>query len=199
MIWLGQKPEYVIARADPRDLLHELDARESVSHEERGVLDFALRHWTMTALSRTGDREGLVDLDDLVGAALSKISGEDVRGLRVRWEAFRDLLESKQLALEARESKQAMSLRHAGAIIQFLQNGRSSQSDLQAHLGLSAPRMSQVLAKMEEGGLVQREKRGKEKFVALLEPMRHTSSMSGAQQVGMGKGLWGGVRIAAGA
>ena len=168
MSWLNRRPEVAIARAEPGDLLAELRAATQLTPEAEHTLDAILRAWTLQALARAGDVEGLLDLDDLCGLAIRVLSERNESAeYRTRWRAFRDLLESKRLAVGGRESGRAWNLLHCQPIRDLLAKGEMPQSRLQEELGLSPQRLSQVLGVMEEGGLIQREKRGKEKLVSL--------------------------------
>ena len=165
---LQEKPEYVVSRAEPGELLAELRGRGPLLPGESLTLDFVLRQWTLQALARQGDLEGLLDLHDLAGVALRLLPDDaESATFRTRWQAFRDLVESKRLALGSRQSGRARSLLHCQPILNLLAERPRPQSELQEHIRLSAQRLSQVLGVMEEGGLIQREKRGKEKLVFL--------------------------------
>lgn len=190
--WLGQKPQYVAGRADPVDLLAELRSKDELPRPEWDTLDFVLRQWTLKALSRTGDVEGLLDLHDLAGLAAQLLPREgEGAGYRVRWEAFRDLLESKRLAVNARRSGRARNLLHCQPILNLLANGPRAQGSLQEALNLSPQRLSQVLSVMEEGGLIQREKRGKEKIVERIAGPAESPATSGRAPKGAGAVIWG--------
>ena len=174
MDWLSQRPEMIVDRAEPGDLLPGLRAASELSADAQKKLDFALRQWTLFALSRNADLEGVLELDDLAAVALRLLpENPDAATLRVRWRAFRDLLESKRLAIGSRQLGRAHNLLHSGPILQLLAAGPKSQSVLRHELGLSAARLSQVLGVMEEGGLVQRQKRGKENLVSLAPASSH--------------------------
>lgn len=168
MDWLNQRPENVVDRAEPGDLLAELRATRSLAPAALKTLDFALCQWTLYALSRTADTEGIRDLDNLGALAMRALpEGEDSAGYRTRWRAFRDLLEAKRLAIGGAQSGRARNLLHAEPIVKLLADDPVSQGALREKLGLSPARLSQVLGVMEEGGLIQRQKRGKENLVSL--------------------------------
>ena len=168
MDWLNQRPENVVDRAEPGDLLAELRATRTLAPAALKTLDFAFCHWTLYALSRPADTEGIRDLDNLGALAMRALpEGDEATGYRVRWSAFRDLLEAKRLAIGGAQSGRARNLLHAEPILKLLADGRVSQGVLREKLDLSPARLSQVLGVMEEGGLIQRQKRGKENLVSL--------------------------------
>ena len=169
MDWLSKRPEQIVDRAEPADLIAELRQMPELSAGAAKSLDFALCQWTLYALSRADDDEGIRDLDDLGALAMRALPEEDsgTTTYRVRWRAFRDLLEAKRLAIAGAESGKARALLHAEAIIERLAWGPVPQSELREQLGISPGRMSQVLGVMEEGRLVERRRRGKENIVSL--------------------------------
>ena len=132
------------------------------------AVDFVLRQWTLAALARPSDVEGLLELDELAATAAQRLPNEPGSAVhRHRWQAFRDLIESKRLAVRGATSGRARNLLHAQPILDHLTQGQTTQSALRAAVGLSPARLSQVLAVMEEGGLIHRRKRGKENVVSL--------------------------------
>ena len=190
MEWLNKRPEEVVDQAEPADLLADARVRP-LSDSALGTLDHVLRQWTLRALVRAADTEGLLTLDDLAALGLKALpGGAEGERLRTRWQVFRDLLESKRLAIHGRESGRARQLLHSGRIVELLATGPQRQSELQAALDLSPQRLSQVLAVMEEGGLVRRERQGKEKIVSLAAEEASRSDRKSAQR-SVGATVWG--------
>lgn len=168
MTLLALRPEQLVDRYEPADLDVEIRPLAAIPADKLDLTDYGLRQWTLYALSRHNDPEGLHDLDDLVLTCLRKLPEGGAAGeYRIRWQAFRNLVESKGQALLGLASGRAVNLLHAGEILSNLQSGESSQSEMRSRLKLSAARMSQVLGVMEEGGLIVRQKRGKENWVSL--------------------------------
>ena len=168
MDWLKLRPEQLAGRTEPKDVLAELRKTQRLPPEARTLLDFALRHWIMKRLARPSDTEGVLELDDLAAIALHSLPDDEQSApYRARWQAFRDLLESKRLAIGGRESGRARNLLHASPILELLQHGPVPQAEVRKRLGLSAARLSQVLGVMEEGGLIARMKRGKENVLSV--------------------------------
>lgn len=168
MPWKNQRPESLVDKSTPGELLRDIRSEAVIVGDALTALDFVLRQWTLVAISRSSDVQGLLALDELAATGLRKlVEGPETATTRARWGAFRDLLESKRLAIGGAQSGRARNLLHAQPILERLQNGELMQSALRKAVGLSAPRLSQVLAVMEEGGLIRREKRGKENVVSL--------------------------------
>ena len=190
MILATQRPEDIVDRTDPADLQSELRTAENLTSEAQRALDFVLRQWTLRGLSRTGDIEGLLELDDLSALAMRALPNDaSSDAYRTRWQAFRDLLESKRLALGGRESGRARNLLHATPILEMLKAGPKPQREIQVALRLSVQRLSQVLGVMEEGGLVQRQKQGKEKVVSLASDPA-SPRLGGAATKSIGGIVW---------
>jgi DNA-binding MarR family transcriptional regulator len=121
------------------------------------------------------------------GLRASPVDAEGTRArrrYRARWHAFRDLLESKRQAIRGRQSGRAKQLLHAGPILEALASGAKRQSELQTALGLSAQRLSQVLSVMEEAGLIERERHGKQKIVTLASSSEMHVPIPACRRVG---------------
>ncbi len=178
MNWLDARPEALVGQADLSDLLALLRKTKRLSRSRAEGLDHAFRQWTVRALGRPDDMDGLLELDETVYLASERLEPkmEGLGVFRNRWRAFRDLLESKRLVLEAAGSGKAMRLLHAGKVLELLATGPIPQLDLQAKLDVTAARVSQILGVMEAGGLICRRKLGKENLVSLAEPRTEKSA-----------------------
>jgi DNA-binding MarR family transcriptional regulator len=168
MNWLDARPEAIVDQADPSELLGSLRQAKSLTPERAVALDHVLRQWTLRALARSGDPEGLLQLDELAYLASERLDGQadNTAEFRNRWRAFRDLLESKRLAIAGAQAGRASRLLHADKVLELLNSGPMAQSALRKTLGVTAARVSQILAVMEESGLIRREKKGRENLVA---------------------------------
>ena len=200
MNWLNLRAEDLADRAEPGDILPEMRCLHSLSADAQRTLDYALRQWTLQALSRAADLEGVLELDDLFAVAFRLLpESGDTATLRIRWQAFRELVEAKRLAIGSAASGRARNLLHAGPILARLESGPVSQAAMREKLKLSAPRLSQVLGVMEEGGLVQRHKRGKESIISLPPQAAREPGKPRDQERGKSSGevIWGAVRKAA--
>jgi DNA-binding transcriptional ArsR family regulator len=157
------RAEQLVDRKDPQDLLDRLASFPQLTSSDQEGLQHVLSHWVVRAISITGDVEGLITLDKLCALAIrASGSAEFV----VRLSTLRSLLEIKRLAVNARGSSRANNLLHAQPILEALADGALVQSTLGEILKLSPGRVSQLLNVMEEAGLVQREKSGKENLVS---------------------------------
>ena len=172
MLWTSVRPERLVDQSSPEELLAEIQAAPPSTITAARALDFVLRQWTVTALSRDSDIYGLMSLADLVAASLRLLNlDEGALELRVRWSAFQGLIESKRLAIGPDRSKRARQLLHAQPILDQLRHGELPQSTLRERLKLSAPRASQILAVMEQAQLIRRRRVGKENMVSLAQAM----------------------------
>jgi hypothetical protein len=113
MDWLRRHPDDIVDFGSPGDLMPEVRGLTSLPPETARHLDYAFRHWTLVALGRTDDLDGLLEFDDLLELATAAlVSSDETARFRSRWMAFRDLLESKRLAIEGRRSRRVFDLRH---------------------------------------------------------------------------------------
>src|SRR4051812_48740703 len=122
MAWPNARPEVIVDQFDPAQLLPILRGLESVGAEVAAVLDHVLRQWTVRHLGRSADAEGLVELDELVLSGIERLSKQfpGAAALRIRWTAFRDLLESKRLTASSAGQSRASKLAHASGILEML-------------------------------------------------------------------------------
>ena len=172
MTWTSVRPERLVDQSSPEELLADLLTAPPITIAAARALNFVLRQWTVTALSRDSDIDGLMSLADLVAVSLRLLNvDEGAPELRVRWSAFQGLIESKRLAIGPDRSKRARQLLHAQPILDQLRHGELPQSTLRERLKLSAPRASQILAVMEQAQLIRRRRVGKENMVSLAPPV----------------------------
>jgi hypothetical protein len=166
---LSTHPEELVDRSDPSDLLDSIRKTEKLAADQAATLDYAFRQWTMRAVSRQGDVEGLLELDDLIYLAGERIGAGDQTSadLRIRWTAFRDLLESKRLTIAGAGTGKASRLAHTKRILALLASGPITQAQVRQELELTPARVSQILGVLEEAHLIRRERRGKENVVML--------------------------------
>lgn len=167
---LALRPDQLAARHDPAELLDLLrQRREDMPLSAAQSLDYALAHWVTEALSRADDPQSVVLLDSLCAVAARR-AGPDGAALAARWTAWRPLLENRRLALEGRAAGRAQRLLQFEPICQALRAAHAPmpQVALAAALGLTAARMSQLLAVMEESGVVRRQRVGREMQVSLV-------------------------------
>lgn len=165
MRWLDMRSDLLADRGDPADVIAELVAVDALSVKQRESLDYALGYWVLEALQRPNDADSLVLLDKLATFAQQRSAGDAQFSARLA--ALRDLLENKRLSLAKRRNQPSRQLLHAQAILDHLQGGKSvRQVDLAQELEVSPGRVSQILAVMEQDGLITRERRGQESWVS---------------------------------
>lgn len=182
--WLNQRPEDVAGSAEPAEVLSEIKKVRTLDPSAQRVVDYALAQWTLAAIARDTDIDGVIELGELAALAIRALP-ENAVVFRASWQTLHDLLESKRLAIGAGTPTRALNLLHAAPILELLKKGEMTQSELRQKLHLSAARLSQVLAVMEEGRLIRRRKQGKENLVAL-----HAATSNATPQT-MGGLLWG--------
>lgn len=161
---LDHRPDLLADRGDPADVLAEVAEQEQLSPSQRESLDYALGYWVLQALQRPGDTESLVLLDKL--AAFAQLRSDGDTKFNDRLAALRDLLENKRLSATKRASQPSRQLHHAQAILSLLESdSRILQADLAKRLQISPGRVSQILAVMEQDGLLARERVGQVNWV----------------------------------
>lgn len=130
--------------------------------------------WSARVIARPNDREGIAELQRLIHYALkgssapSGLSDEYVH----RWQATSDLLEARRLNLAHAAPEAQLSRRHVPQILQFLSQARNQevlQSELVAHLGISAGRVTQIIGPMESHGLIVKQRTGRDNTLRLTE------------------------------
>lgn len=171
MAWIDQHPDHLIERSEPAQALAWLREQAMLDAAALQKLDLFLHHWVLVLLQRPADSQGVLELMSLCQVAKARAPAE--HPLRQRWQAFEDLLEAKRLLLDAAEAEPAAPLRHEAAIRQFIQaqpQQRASQTELAAHLGLSAGRVSQILGVLEGRGQVSRQRQGQQSWVRWTAP-----------------------------
>lgn len=163
---LNLRPEDLADTVDPSLVEEALRELRGLDDAQKDALAYALDYWIVQTIERPTDRESTLLLDRICAIAV-RLSGDEpsTAEFRVRLETFRDLLETKRQAIAARESRQRPL--QAKAVLAALQPGSLNQTELGQRLGLSAGRISQVLAVMEERGLIQRVRKGRESLVSI--------------------------------
>lgn len=167
---LDRRPEDLAERVEPSELLAELRRSSSLDEAQAHVLDVFLNHWIVVVMSRSLDRESVLELLDICecGEALLPESATRAHYLG-RWKAFHDLLEGKRRYVRAAQKGRAVALKQEPQILAALSaTEEMTQTALARALQLSAGRVSQLLGVLEEQGKVKRVRRGKESFVSAL-------------------------------
>jgi DNA-binding MarR family transcriptional regulator len=178
---LDLRPDQLAEKHDPAELHAELRSLRGrpLTAAQAETLDYALAHWVMQAVARPTDAEG-VALLDTVCALASRRAAPEAEPHVPRWEAFRSLLENKRLAIEGQATGRAKRLLQYEPIRALLaERGPMKQIELAAELGISTARVSQVLAVIEEDGLVQRRRSGRDVWVELAQAALAPSAQVG--------------------
>jgi len=172
---LDLRADLLANQGDPAELLPELAALDRLSAEQREALDYALGYWVLQVLQRPADTDSLVLLDRLVAYAQQRSDGDAL--FVAKLSALRDLLENKRLAVATRANQPSRQLHHAQTILSLLQSeNRIPQADMAKHLQISPGRVSQILAVMEQDGLIARERVGQVNWIvdaAAVSPTRN--------------------------
>lgn len=167
--FFDQRAEDLAERSEPGEALAALRQLDGLTDTQLDALDLCLAHWLVPALSRPGDVDGIVELQQLCELAQGLIpETAAARVYAARWQGFHDLLEGKRVAIHTRQSAQRPALLQEPAILERLANfGEVTQRQLAQDLQLSAGRISQLLSALEAQGKVTRSKRGRESIVSL--------------------------------
>lgn len=161
---LDLRADLLANQGDPAELLPELAAVDRLSPIQRESLDYALGYWVLQVLQRPADTDSLVLLDRLAAYAQQRSDGDT--HFSAKLSALRDLLENKRLAVATRASQPSRQLHHAQAILGLLKSEtRILQAELTKRLQVSSGRVSQILAVMEQDGLIARERVGQVNWI----------------------------------
>lgn len=163
---LDWRPEDLTGTVDPALVEDTLRHMGAMTDLQRQTLAYALSYWVVEVIQRPFDLEGVLLVDRICALAIRLSSQASLVEFRVRCETLRELLETKRQAIASRLSgRRPLQAGNVGRVL--IRKGPLSQTELGQELGLSAGRMNQVLAVMEERGLIQRTRRGGENLVVL--------------------------------
>lgn len=131
-----------------------------------------LLQWVTDALGRRDNAADLRALRRLLERLQVQKKTEatpalDVAGAYRLWTALVSMLDARLSALAAQNDRSIESRAHVGALKALVcrLTAPEQASKLRERLGLSAPRMSQLLALTEEAGLITRKLEGREHWV----------------------------------
>lgn len=131
-----------------------------------------LLQWTADALARTGNDDNLRELARLMQRLQVHKKPEstptvDVSGAYRVWNSLVSLIDIRLSALDAQRDQSIETRAHVGRLRRAVQSLKSPKraSEIRAELGLSPPRMSQLLALVEEAGFITRKLEGREQWV----------------------------------
>lgn len=165
------RPERLVDELDEDSLLEAVLAVDAWSERTLDTVDYVLRHWTAQFAARQ-DARSVAALQSMLGTIVERRPPPEPYSHR--WRALDDTLEARRLTLAARDPERVTGLKHVGPILDYLREaGPVRQGDLREMLGLgiSVSRLSQIVSLMEANGLVEVERRGRERFIrAAAEP-----------------------------
>ena len=171
------RPENIEDDVSPLALAAAVETLENWNERRLAVVDEVLTNWASDAISRPDDREGLVDLQSAIGrilhakasqaAGLTELDPTEPATYANRWSGYYDAIAARRVVLAERNPDRVRGKMHVADIEAQLAHGEIKQSEIQANIGLTASRLSQVLSLMEAHGMIARSVNGKEKLVRL--------------------------------
>ncbi|MDZ4251054.1 MAG: MarR family transcriptional regulator [Sulfuritalea sp.] len=169
-------PPRLLLEGEPEDLFRALKALPAWTARALEVADAALALWASNAHARHRDREGLAEIHLLIRRlqVLHPVENEppelDVAAYYHRWNGMAALVENRAHLLDRHDPATVEQRTHMPALKRALADAAPRQSvrtqELLEHLGLSKPRLSQLLALAEAAGLIERRKEGREHWVS---------------------------------
>ncbi len=175
-------PQYAVGQGEPHELLEELRKVTALSVEQQRSLDFILRQWTMRALSRQDDLEGLLEMHDLLRAAKRTIAKDcnrnhdEFSGFMIAWQAYEDLLELKRLGMGRSHAPEHVmdELSLSRPILARTASGNLTRQSLVQEFSSNANAedgnrfpIKRVIAVMEEAGLITQTRKGGQTIITL--------------------------------
>jgi predicted transcriptional regulator len=176
MIDFERDDPQALAEADLGSLMEALRAVKRWTPRKARVLDYVYRHRVIALLRRAREEDELVPLAEHLRRATHSIRRDKLDALDLpyaaRWQAYEAMLESGMSVLRAeswRTKVHSLARSPNGrAVLERLREGEvARQKDLEKLLGKKPSYLSQLLDEMESHGLVQRERAGREKRVAI--------------------------------
>ena len=168
-------PSRLLLEGEPEQLFQAVKALPAWTERALEVCDATLTLWASNAHARQRDREGLAAVHLLIRRLQVLRPRENAAvDLNVacyydRWDGMAALVETRAHMLDRHDPSEIEQRAHMPALKSALGGVRSGESvstqHLLATLGLSKPRLSQLLALAEAAGLVERTKQGREQSV----------------------------------
>lgn len=169
-------PPRLLLEGEPEDLFRALKALPVWTARALEVADAALALWASNAHARQRDRDGLAEIHLLIRRlqVLHPVEKEppelDVAAYYHRWNGMAALVENRAHMLDRHDPATVEQRAHMQALKQALANAAPRKGvrtqELLELLGLSKPRLSQLLALAEAAGLIERRKEGREHWVS---------------------------------
>lgn len=169
-------PQRLMLEGDAEDLFNAAKALSAWTPRALEVADAAIALWASNAHARPRDREGLADIHLLIRRLQVLRPPEeqapelDAAAYYHRWNGMAALLENRAHMLDRHEPAKVQERAHMAGLRDALAAAAPDKSvptrELLKSLGLSKPRLSQLLALAEAAGLVERRKEGREHRVS---------------------------------
>ncbi len=178
-------PQRLLAEHEPEDLYRAVKALTSWNARALEVSESALAYWTSSAVGRTRDREAIGEVRSLIRRlqAIQPLArqeaGLDVAARYQRWNGMVAVLESRAHLMDYHDPDEVGQRAHMSELRAALAANAGGDAlrtqELLATLGVSAPRLSQLLALAEAAGLIERQKRGREQWVSAAGSWRRNA------------------------
>jgi hypothetical protein len=170
-------PNRLLVECEPEDLFRAVKALPTWTSRALAVAQSALAYWAGNAIASPGNREGIGELRSLIRRLQAvqplarQDSSLDVAARYHHWSGMVAVLEARAHQMDYHDDAEIESRAHMKELRNLLQAANASEGlstqALQERLGLSAARLSQVLALAEAAGLIQRRKVRREKLVSV--------------------------------
>ncbi len=167
-------PLLFVDRAIPSDLLEAIRKLERWDEQALDMANLLITVWSMDAIARANDREGISELQRIIHFTLSRARSLSTlpEEFRCRWQEASDMLEARRLNLAHADPEAQLGRRHVPEILQWLlSNGDRElpQSELVTHLEVTAGRVTQLIGPLESSGLVTKRKHGRDILLQLTD------------------------------
>lgn len=165
-------PEDLADRASLADLLDAVKSVETWTERHAEVLDYCYRRRLAASLSRRSTLEDLREFDRHLAQVTNPIRRNHLDGLGKpywgRWQAYRDLLEVRiALLRSAAPQRLAAQPRIRDILERVASTPGLTQANLINKLALGKPNATRILNLMEQNGLIERDKIGRENRLRL--------------------------------
>ena len=145
--------------------LRKIGADDKWTERSLQTLDHLLVTWTTRVAARYDDIAGIAELRHLIDYAISRCANRQhlPAASRSRWEALRDVLESRRHAIEGREPETVACQPHVNTIISLIGQGitlpdlTKKLQDIDIRIGRGG--LNQLLSLMEAHQLIYWESR----------------------------------------
>ncbi len=175
-------PILFVDRSTPPELFEAIRTLEKWDEQALDMANLLITVWSMDAIARPNDREGISEMQRLIHRALNGANSPASlpEEFIYRWQEASDMLEARRLNLAHADPETQLKRRHVPEILQLLLetgNRELPQLDLIKKLGVSAGRVTQLIGNLESSGLVTKRKHGRDILLQLTESGRkHATS-----------------------